>query len=155
MPRTPESYNEDLNIDPVQDLLWSSKLRATRPRIATVRALSLMKQPVSVMELHVAVKKEISTINTTSIYRTLESLVESGDVSRINTGKVHASYEIVRGRKHHHHIICTKCGDIEDIEGLEKCPAKKITGFIESESKKFNIIHNHSLEFFGQCKKCS
>ncbi len=151
MPRLSPNYDEDADRDYVKDLLWSSGLKVTKPRLSVVKFLFSEKNPLSIVEI----KNKLPKIGNASIYRILEVLVSNGHVNRINTGRIHSSYEILRGRKHHHHIICTKCDEVEDVEGLEKCPVKNLTEYIETSSKKFSIIYNHSLEFFGLCKKCS
>jgi Fur family ferric uptake transcriptional regulator len=153
MPSILDSYNEDENRDTAQDIIWMAGIKATKPRMVIVKALENEKHPVSIVALH----RKMPEISRASIYRTLESLVEHGSVNRINTGGIHPSYEISFGRKHHHHIICTKCSDIEDVESIsmKKCPAQKAKDDILDDSKKFKVIHDHSLEFFGLCKKCA
>jgi len=154
MPRPHDQnyYNDEANRDMTKDIVWSSGLKATKPRIAIVNALFAQKHPISIVELHKIIKKDSPKISSTSIYRTLEVLVESGTVSRINIGKVHSSYEMINGRKHHHHIICKKCGDVEDVE---MCPIRSNIELYENQTKKFRLIQDHSLEFFGICKKCN
>ena len=151
MLRISRSYNEDENRDPVQDTIWMAGLKATRPRMAIAKALFNEKNPISITTL----QKRLPNISSTSIYRTLEALVEHGSVDRINTGDLHPSYEMALGRKHHHHVICTRCGDIEDVEVVKDCPAQKVQHAALAKSKKFNSIFEHSLEFFGLCKKCA
>jgi Fe2+ or Zn2+ uptake regulation protein len=51
---------------------------------------------------------------------------------------------------HHHHIVCTSCGTIEDFE---LCDLEKTTNHILSKSS-FSSITSHTLELFGVCKKC-
>ena len=138
--------------NPAQDLLWSVSVRATLPRIAIVEALMEEKAPVSINVLCSILKKKAAKISQASVYRTLEMLVESGAVSRVNMGQMQNSYEILHGKKHHHHIICSECGDIEDIE---TCPARSMSDYLAQNSKKFGAVHSHSLEFFGRCKKCA
>jgi Fur family ferric uptake transcriptional regulator len=151
MPRISQSYDENDNRDPIQDTVWMSGLKATKPRMAVVKALSDEDYPISITDLH----KKIPEVSETSLYRTLEGLVEAGSVNRINTGASHSSYEISFGRKHHHHVICTKCGDMEDIESGKECPARKVEYMALANSDKFTSIKRHSLEFFGLCKKCA
>ena len=137
--------------NPAQDLLWSVAVRATLPRIAIVEALMEEKTPVSINVLCSILQKRASKISQASVYRTLEMLVDAGAVNLVSVGKTYPSYEISYGKKHHHHIICSECGDIEDIE---TCPARSMSDYLAQSSKKFTSIHSHSLEFFGHCKKC-
>ncbi len=145
-----DNSNSKIKDRPFSHMLWSVRLKATPGRIALLRTLSLEKHPLTVLEI----RKKIAALDRSSLFRILESLVKANLIHRINFGSADSLYEMTYGRKHHHHIICTTCGDIEDVESLEKCPVRKITEYVASESKKFTVIHNHSLEFFGLCKKC-
>ena len=148
----PENYEFDSDRDLFEDIFRSTHLSVTAPRVAIVKALSKEIKPISIASLHEILVKDLPKINSTSVYRTLEALVKSGVVSRINTGKAHSSYEMIDGRKHHHHVICNKCGDMEDVE---TCPVRSNIELYENHTKKFKVIQSHSLEFFGLCTKCA
>jgi len=132
-------------------MIWMAGIKATQSRMAVAEILKAEKNPISIAEL----RKKLPLVSTASIYRTLEALVGAGNVNRINTGTPHASYEMAFGRKHHHHVICTKCGDTEDVETAKDCPALKVQHLARANSEKFFSITEHSLEFFGLCKKCA
>jgi Fe2+ or Zn2+ uptake regulation protein len=80
-----------------------------------------------------------------TIYRTLDSFERVGLINRVDLRANSIFYEL--GGHHHHHIICNSCGTIEE---LETCLFKTLP-----PSKKFAQINEHSLEFFGICKKCA
>jgi Fur family ferric uptake transcriptional regulator len=58
-------------------------------------------------------------------------------------------YEYVGSKDHHHHLICTDCGEILEIEGCA------VEGMEEQVQKKtrFKILH-HTLEMYGVCPEC-
>ena len=151
MARISKSYDEEKNRHPVQDVIWASGVKATQPRMAVVKALVNERRPISAFNL----QTKLSKVSVASVYRILEAFVDSGVVDRINTGRVHAMYEISSGRKHHHHVICTRCGDMEDVETGKDCSALKVQHLAVAHSGKFSSISKHSLEFFGLCKKCA
>ena len=149
MPRIPESFDED-TIDLSCGILSSARIRITGQRLAILKVLQKESRPVSVERI----RKELPSVNSSSVYRTVELLVEKGLASRINTGSAHASYELISGRKHHHHVVCTGCGDLEDVDAGQDCPAGKIERRVLSHSEKFTAVSSHSMEFFGLCRKC-
>jgi Fur family transcriptional regulator, ferric uptake regulator len=53
---------------------------------------------------------------------------------------------------HHHHIVCTDCGQAEEFD---LCEVEDISAHALKMSKKFKVIKDHSLELFGLCNKCS
>lgn len=130
-------------------LLRKHGYKATPGRIAILVILEKNSRPLSVPEIDKQLKSKVDQV---TIYRTLEAFTESGIVRKIDLQHPHAHYEIVLGHDHHHHIVCKKCGKVEDIElykteTFEKDALKK--------SKLFSAIKNHSLEFFGICNTCT
>ena len=68
-------------------------------------------------DIYIKVHKAYSGIGLTTVYRTLELLVNMGVVVKFDVGDSKARYELAMGPKgirHHHHLICTTCGRIID-----------------------------------------
>ncbi len=91
-----------------------------------------------------------SHISKATIYRTVDLLKEMGFLSKVNFGDGMERYEVKNRNVHqHHHLICTRCGQIYEIkedllEEVEKLIEKR-TGF---------KILDHQLNFYGICPKC-
>lgn len=92
-------------------------------------------------------KKKIK-IDLATIYRTLELFVKLGLAEKTQFEEKIARYEIIPGHKHHHHLVCQKCGTVEDVSVNEE----KLIWQVESHSKF--LVKKHTLEFFGLCLKC-
>ena len=90
-------------------------------------------------------------INEATVYRTLSSFEEKGIIKRVDLRKDSLYYELSSAH-HHHHIVCTGCGTIEDFES---CQIEKVSDKVLSQSSKFSIIKEHSLELFGVCNTCT
>ncbi len=122
--------------------------RLTPKREFIVNILAELGKPISVPELQSLLMNEKININKTTVYRELYFLRDEGIVSEVQLGKNKKYYEI--SHNHHHHLICTKCESISDIE-LDndlKDTEQKI-----KKNNKFLVL-NHSLEFFGLCRNC-
>jgi len=90
-----------------------------------------------------------ANISVSTIYRTLELLVDSGLVRQVDLGDRHLHYEHIFGRRHHEHMICVGCGKVvelydEELEGMILDFAARV-GFQH---------HSHSLQVFGLCGEC-
>lgn len=129
-------------------MLRTAGLRATRPRTRILDVLRTTTVPLSVLDIAAKVERAIDTV---TIYRTLESLLKAGLVSRIELQKGRAYYEL-SDRHHHHHVVCRSCGRIEDVEG---CELESLERDIARKSKHFRNIDSHALEFFGECSRCA
>lgn len=120
-------------------------IRYTKPRKLVFEALEHLSKPVSANEINDYLKNKI---DLTSVYRTLSLLVKSEMVNVILFGEGKKRYELKNKNEHHHHLVCEKCGDVEDVEMKESSLLKSV-----EERSKF-VIKKHNLEFFGLCPDC-
>jgi Fur family transcriptional regulator, ferric uptake regulator len=84
-----------------------------------------------------------------TIYRNLSLMESLGIIQSVDLGEGFKRYEMSLHENHRHHIVCNRCGKIEEIE---EC------GLQEMEKKIFRKIgfktEKHRLEFFGVCAVC-
>ena len=70
-------------------------------------------------------------------------------VSRVDLGDGVARYELTRGPGHHHHLICTQCSEVVEIE---ECFTREAEKGVASRHGFVGVTHR--LEFFGVCPAC-
>lgn len=126
--------------------------KLTPQRIAIINVIADNKgEHLSTEEIYDIVKQRNPEMGLATVYRTLQMLDELEVVSSLNLEDGCIRYELYcdDGAHNHHHLICTKCGDVLEVEGdlLEQLELK-----IESEYD-FKIV-DHKLKFYGICKKC-
>lgn len=119
--------------------------RNTDERALVLKVLSASHVPLTVSEIK---KKVGAAAHTATVYRALQVLILNGSVRRVDMQSRAARYE--SNSDHHHHIVCTGCGVIEDVH----TEPKGLESRVLDSSKRFKSITSHSLEFFGVCKKC-
>lgn len=92
-------------------------------------------------------------ISVTTVYRNLPLLIESGILRRATVGagaeRASARYESIWNRKHHDHLLCSRCGQQVEftypaIEVLQEAVARDY-GF---------VLERHHLELVGVCPGC-
>jgi Fur family ferric uptake transcriptional regulator len=132
--------------------------RLTAPREAILNVLSKTSEHLSAEEIYMAVHKTYPAIGLTTIYRTLELLVQMGFVFKFDFGDKRARYELaegLQGKQHHHHLLCTECGKIVDYIDFIDDEKELISQTEKGLSKKFSFkITNHLIQFYGICEKC-
>ena len=133
-------------IDNFLNYLKRVGLKATAPRKEILKILSF--QPMSAQEVHKVLKEKGFNVDLVTIYRTLELFNNLGMVRKIKFEDNIARYEILSSEAHHHHLVCIKCGLVEDVMINED----EFVAEIEKQSQ-FRV-ERHSLEFFGFCKRC-
>lgn len=130
-------------------ILRTHCLKATPRRALLLDVLHRERRPLSVESIHLRLK---GRVNEVTIYRALEALVEKGVVMRIGLSNIREYYELAPlGKEHHHHLVCTGCGAIEDVHVSEP---RNLEKKVLSRSRHFKEITAHTLEFFGKCGKC-
>lgn len=129
--------------------LLAQGYKKTGVRQALIERLCALKQPLDAAALLAFLKKKNLSVNKTTVYREVRFLLERGVIAAIDFGDGKKRYEIA-GLPHHHHLVCTGCGAIQDVAAERDLAAleKKI------EKETSFIIRNHNLEFFGLCRAC-
>jgi len=128
-------------------MLKEKGLKNTPTRRAILGIFSLNCKPINAEYIFSKLKSK--KINLVTIYRTLASFEKSGILCRVDVHRGSACYELVLN--HHHHLICTDCGTVEEFK---TCDIKKTSDDILKHSN-FKSVSTHSFELFGLCKKCS
>jgi len=130
-------------------MLRAVGLRATPARLYVLAHLAQAEQPLSVDALQKRLKHRAP--HTVTLYRMMQDFLTKGLVRRVDFGQENAFFEFA-SQAHHHHIVCTQCGFIEDFSG---CAMKKILERAQKHSTGFVEINEHHFELFGICKKCA
>lgn len=128
------------------DLLTKNGLKVTAARIAVLETLKKADKPVDSQFL-IDELSETLGVDRVTIFRILNALTEKDIIRKLEFREGKSRYEL--NLEDHHHIICEKCGKIEDVSG---CNIKVLE---EEIGKKTGFkVKRHSLEFFGLCSDC-
>ena len=122
--------------------------RLTRARKAIVMFLARIDAPQSIPEILEALQKKGLLFNKTTVYRELAFLVREGVAKEVLVSDEKRYYELAG--EHHHHTICMRCGDIQDVLFRENLLHVER---VLLERDWFRVLE-HSLEFFGLCSGC-
>jgi len=132
--------------------------RLTIPREAILDVLSKTQKHLSAEDVYMAVHKACPTVGLTTVYRTLELLVQMGLIFKFDFGDGRARYELAEGPKgarHHHHLVCTNCGRVIDYTDFIDEEVELLQQTEKGLSKKYNFeITNHLIQFYGLCDRC-
>ena len=124
-------------------------VRQTRQRTAVSDALDELQEFKSAQELHEILRRRGNQIGLTTVYRSLQALVEAGVVDlRVNDD----GETIYRkcGASHPHHLVCRDCGATVEVTG----PAVESWADAMAREHGFTDV-SHTLEIFGQCPRCA
>ncbi len=128
------------------DLLTKNGLKVTAARMAVLETLKKADKPVDSQYL-IDELSETLGVDRVTIFRIVNALTEKDIIRKLEFREGKSRYEL--NTKDHHHIICEKCGKIEDVLG---CGVKELEE--EIGKKTGYIVKRHSLEFYGLCSDC-
>lgn len=123
--------------------------RPTRQQSAVIDELGTGQEFVSAQELHQRLRATGSTVGLATVYRTLSTLAEAGDIDVLRTDEGEAVYRRC-STGHHHHLVCRGCGRTVEIEG----PAVERWADAVAAEHGFTDVE-HTLEIFGSCASCA
>jgi Fur family transcriptional regulator, ferric uptake regulator len=123
--------------------------KITGPRQAILEILRRQAHPLSIKEIFASLPK--GDCDLVTVYRSMHLLEGMGMVKRFDFGDGAARFELVGENDdgHHHHLVCTRCAGVVEIE---ECSAQELERRIGARNG-FKAI-THKLEFFGICPGC-
>jgi Fur family transcriptional regulator, ferric uptake regulator len=125
------------------------RLRSTRQRTAVAQLLNDTEGFRSAQEIHEKLRHRGEGIGLTTVYRTLQSLAEAGEIDVLRTASGEAIYRRCSSH-HHHHLVCRHCGRTIEVEGPT----------VEAWAEQIAAAHNftditHTVEISGRCPGCA
>lgn len=124
--------------------------KLTGARRAILELLREQGGPLSAKEVFEAVPGGQCDLAT--VYRSLHLLEGMGMVKRFDLGDGLARFELLDEGDdgHHHHLVCTRCSEVIEIE---ECFMPESMEAAIAASSGFKGV-THKLEFFGVCPTC-
>lgn len=130
------------------DLLRRAGLRVTEPRRAVVEALRISPH-ASADTVFRLVTSSVPNTSLQSVYNALGDFADAGLVRRIEPAGQPGRYEL-RVDDNHHHVICTGCGAVADID----CVVGEAPCLTPSDTHGF-AVHTAEVTYWGVCPDCA
>jgi len=129
------------------DTIGEADMKYTNQRVEIIAFLREHKGHPTVDEVYDGVRKKLTRISKATVYKNLKFLSQKGLLEEVNVkGVTRFEANFVP----HHHLICRKCGKMDDFQSEELFDysmkiAEDIVGF---------SIDSMSTNFYGTCKQC-
>lgn len=102
----------------------------------------------SAEEIYEAVLKKAPHISKATVYRNLAHLSEIGEILKIEVPNASDRFDF--NTKPHHHMKCSMCGRLSDVE--ISCELDVMSN---AKAKKGGTLTGYQLLFDGICKTCT
>lgn len=124
-------------------------LKVTLPRVKILEILeSSALRHMSAEDMYKALLESGEDIGLATVYRVLTQFETAGLVTRHHFEGGHSVFELNQGT-HHDHIVCVKCGRVDEFVDSEIEKRQK-----QIASAKGYEITDHSLYLYGVCPEC-
>lgn len=140
--------NTDDRVEELVSTLRESGYRLTPQRLAVLRILADSAGHPSVEYIYERVRKQHPMMSRATVYKTVETLKEMGQVLELEFSSASNRYDGRRAELHPH-LICRTCGKIEDLE----LPALMREATEVAEKTGYELV-GHRLDFYGLCPRC-
>jgi Fur family ferric uptake transcriptional regulator len=137
-----------MSVARIPERMTSQGRRLTRQRVIVAEALAAAKRALSAQELYERIKTAHPTLGRATVYRALEAQVQDGMASRFERDG-HVSAYVACDAQHHHHLVCTRCQRVEDLDEAVVAPMLSSVG----RRHDFQVDHA-ALDFYGLCRSC-
>lgn len=129
--------------------LKDAGLKITMPRLKILQILESSKDHhLSAEDVYKQLLQNGEEIGLATVYRVLTQFEDAGLVVRHHFEGDHSVFEI-SSDDHHDHIVCVKCGKVEEFIDQEiERRQKKI-----AENMGFELT-DHNLNMYGLCPDC-
>ena len=126
--------------------------RRTGPRRAIARSLIRFGRSgiaFSADDLLKRLRRTNPKIGRATVFRSIEKLVRKGVLDRIEFADGTHSFRLCENERHHHHLACTNCHRVIELDFC--MDSDRIAAIGKQESFE---IDGHSITLFGLCKFC-
>lgn len=128
----------------IASLLAAKGHRLSAGRRAVVEAMLAGDDLFSVTDI----QRLVPRIGRATVFRTMKLLVDLDLVCRVRLEDGSLRYRL-SGAAHHHHLVCTGCGSVEDFSDCDlDAMSESVAGRTKYE------IQGHWLELYGLCPTC-
>ena len=129
--------------------LKDAGLKITLPRLKILKALETSKvRHVSAEDVYRLLLDSGEEIGLATVYRVLTQFEDAGLVTRHHFEGGHSVFELPP-EAHHDHIVCVKCGRVEEFADREIEKRQEAI----AEEMGFELT-DHQLNMFGLCPDC-
>ncbi|OIP53778.1 MAG: transcriptional repressor [Helicobacteraceae bacterium CG2_30_36_10] len=126
-------------------ILREHNLKATPQRLAMANVLHVDGH-ISIESLYAVMIEKFTSISLATIYKNINLMVENSFIQEVKIPHAKSVYELTKDT--HSHIVCEKCGKVNDV-------SLDLSTIIDNATKQSNFkIDKTDLVLSGVCKGC-
>jgi len=148
---TDASSTSEATHEQVAKRLHQVKQRYTPVRRSIIEALLEARRPLTVAELLWV----MGSVPQSSAYRSLATFVDAQVLVRLQGSDGEGRFELCEDLTghHHHHLVCSTCGAVADIEPSSRL--ERALGDAAAAARELGyVVTGHRFDLMGTCPQC-
>jgi len=134
--------------DQLRDLCSAKGLAVTHQRQVIWDALARLDGHPSPEELYEHVRQQIPSISLATVYKNVKTFIDHGMLAEVSLH--HGSARLETNMTPHHHMVCTKCRAIVDLDDDDIEPVR-----MKKSAPEGFRINRYAVEVLGLCRNCA
>lgn len=142
---------ESISVTAVQefrDRCRAAGLALTHQREIIFSTVYEMRSHPTPEAIYERVRQQIPSISLATVYKNLKTFLDTGLLREVNP--MHGSLRVDANTGDHHHLICTECRTMIDLEEDDLVPAQ-----LRRPLPEGFVLKRCAVEFYGLCPRCA
>lgn len=141
------SRNLNLDVNAFRTVCAEHGITMTHQRQVLYEVMQGMTGHPSPEQIFVEVRQRIPAVSLATVYKNIHIFVETGILREVSLH--HGSQRLEMNERQHHHLVCSRCKAITDIdaEGIALIPQRTDLGV------GFQV-ERYSVDVIGLCAQC-
>ncbi len=122
--------------------------RMSEQRSLIARAVLSATGAFTADELHHRLRETSPGLGLATVYRALAAMHAAGGVATVGERGGSALLAHCVRDDHHHHLVCTSCGDVISVD----CPLGETA--LAAAARAGHLVTRHEITLYGLCARC-
>jgi len=132
-----------------RDVCETHGIAVTHQRQVLYEVMQGMDGHPSPEEIYAQVREKIPSISLATVYKNIHLFVESGVLREVSLH--HGSQRVEMNEREHHHLVCSKCKGITDIDAEELGANDLLAG---KQLPGGFMAQRYAVDVIGICANC-
>jgi Fe2+ or Zn2+ uptake regulation protein len=146
--RLPGDNNSDGAVREFRDRCRAAGLALTHQREIIFRTVYELRSHPTPEAIYDKVREQIPSISLGTVYKNLKTFLDSGLMREVSP--MHGSLRVDANTEDHHHLVCTECRMVIDLDEDDLEPARLLLPLPEGF-----VLKRCAVEFYGLCPRCA
>ena len=144
----PDEIGSGAAVQEFRERCRAAGLALTHQREIIFRTVCEMRSHPTPEAIYEMVRERIPSISLGTVYKNLKTFLDAGLLREVSP--MHGSLRVDANTDDHHHLVCTECRTVIDLDKDDLEPARLLLPLPEGF-----VLKRCAVEFYGLCPRCA